>query len=153
MPAEASPLKVTIQDSVKDAMRAKQKERLATLRQITAAIKQLEVDNRKDLNDDDIIVVLTKMTKQRKDSLAQFEQAGREDLAVIERAELAIIEEFMPEAISEAELESAIAAAIAESGASSPKDMGAVMNILRPKVQGRADMGAVSSQVKAALSA
>lgn len=153
MPAEASPLKVTIQDSVKDAMRAKQKERLATLRQITAAIKQIEVDNRKDLNDDDIIVVLTKMTKQRKDSLAQFEQAGREDLAVIERAELAIIEEFMPEAISEAELESAIAAAIAESGASSPKDMGAVMNILRPKVQGRADMGAVSSQVKAALSA
>lgn len=153
MPAEASPLKVTIQDSVKAAMRAKQKERLATLRQITAAIKQLEVDNRKDLSDDDIIVVLTKMTKQRKDSLAQFEQAGREDLAVIERAELAIIEEFMPEAISEAELESAIAAAIAESGATGPKDMGAVMNILRPKVQGRADMGAVSSQVKAALSA
>jgi len=153
MPAEASPLKVTIQESVKDAMRAKEKDRLATLRQITAAIKQLEVDNRKDLNDDEIIVVLTKMTKQRKDSLSQFEQAGREDLAVIERAELAIIEEFMPEAISEAELESAIAAAIAEAGASSPKDMGAVMNILRPKVQGRADMGAVSSQVKAALSA
>jgi uncharacterized protein YqeY len=153
MPAEASPLKVTIQESVKDAMRAKEKDRLATLRQITAAIKQLEVDNRKDLNDDEIIVVLTKMTKQRKDSLSQFEQAGREDLAVIERAELAIIEEFMPEAISEAELESAIAAAIAEAGASSPKDMGAVINILRPKVQGRADMGAVSSQVKAALSA
>lgn len=153
MPAEASPLKVTIQESVKDAMRAKQKDRLATLRQITAAIKQFEVDNRQDLSDEGIIVVLTKMTKQRKDSLSQFEQAGREDLAVIERAELAIIEEFMPEAISEAELESAIAAAIAEVGASSPKDMGAVMNILRPKVQGRADMGAVSSQVKAALSA
>lgn len=153
MPAEASPLKVTIQESVKDAMRAKEKDRLATLRQITAAIKQFEVDNRQDLSDEGIIVVLTKMTKQRKDSLSQFEQAGREDLAVIERAELAIIEEFMPEAISEAELESAIAAAIAEVGASSPKDMGAVMNILRPKVQGRADMGAVSSQVKAALSA
>lgn len=153
MPAEASPLKVTIQESVKDAMRAKQKDRLATLRQITAAIKQFEVDNRQDLSDEGIIVILTKMTKQRKDSLSQFEQAGREDLAVIERAELAIIEEFMPEAISEAELESAIAAAIAEVGASSPKDMGAVMNILRPKVQGRADMGAVSSQVKAALSA
>lgn len=153
MPAEASPLKATIQESVKDAMRAKEKDRLATLRQITAAIKQFEVDNRQDLSDEGIIVVLTKMTKQRKDSLSQFEQAGREDLAVIERAELAIIEEFMPEAISEAELESAIAAAIAEVGASSPKDMGAVMNILRPKVQGRADMGAVSSQVKAALSA
>lgn len=153
MPAEASPLKVTIQDNVKDAMRAKDKDRLATLRQITAAIKQQEVDKREDVSDDDIIVILTKMTKQRKDSLSQFEQAGREDLAVIERAELVIIEEFMPEAISEAELEAEIAAAIAESGASSVKDMGAVMNVLRPKVQGRADMGAVSSQVKAALSA
>lgn len=153
MPAEASPLKVTIQDSVKDAMRAKDKDRLNTLRQITAAIKQLEVDNRQDLTDDDILVVLTKMTKQRKDSLSQFEQAGREDLAVIERAELAIIEEFLPAAMTESELETAIASAIAESGASSIKDMGAVMNVLRPKVQGRADMGAVSSQVKAALSA
>ncbi len=153
MPAEASPLKVTIQDSVKDAMRAKEKDRLNTLRQITAAIKQLEVDNRQDLSDDDIIVVLTKMTKQRKDSLSQFEQAGREDLAVIERAELAIIEEFLPTPLTESELDAAIASAIAESGASSIKDMGAVMNVLRPKVQGRADMGAVSSQVKAALSA
>ncbi len=152
MPAEASPLKVKIQDSVKDAMRAKDKDRLGTLRQITAAIKQLEVDNRQDLSDDDIIVVLTKMTKQRKDSLSQFEQAGREDLAVIERAELAIIEEFLPTPLTESELEAAIASAIAESGASSIKDMGAVMNVLRPKVQGRADMGAVSSQVKAALS-
>lgn len=153
MPAEASPLKITIQDSVKDAMRAKDKDRLGTLRQITAAIKQLEVDNRQDLSDDDIIVVLTKMTKQRKDSLSQFEQAGREDLAVIERAELAIIEEFLPTPLTESELKAAIASAIAESGASSIKDMGAVMNVLRPKVQGRADMGAVSSQVKAALSA
>ena len=152
MPAEASPLKVTIQDSVKDAMRAKDKDRLGTLRQITAAIKQLEVDNRQDLSDDDIIVVLTKMTKQRKDSLSQFEQAGREALAVIERAELAIIEEFLPTPLTESELEAAIASAIAESGASSIKDMGAVMNVLRTKVQGRADMGAVSSQVKAALS-
>lgn len=153
MPAEASPLKVKIQDSVKDAMRAKDKDRLNTLRQITASIKQLEVDNRQDLTDDDILVVLTKMTKQRKDSLSQFEQAGREDLAVIERAELAIIEEFLPTPLTESELDAAIASAIAESGASSIKDMGAVMNVLRPKVQGRADMGAVSSQVKAALSA
>ncbi|MCX4189713.1 GatB/YqeY domain-containing protein [Methylophaga sp. OBS3] len=153
MPAEASPLKVKIQDEIKVAMRAKEKERLATLRQITAAIKQLEVDNRQDLSDDDVIVVLTKMTKQRKDSLAQFEQAGREDLAVVERSELAIIEEFLPTPLTEAELEAAIASAIAESGASSIKDMGAVMNVLRPQVQGRADMGAVSSQVKAVLSA
>jgi hypothetical protein len=153
MPAEASPLKVKIQDEIKVAMRAKEKDRLATLRQITAAIKQLEVDNRQDLSDDDVIVVLTKMTKQRKDSLAQFEQAGREDLAVVERSELAIIEEFLPTPLTEAELEAAIASAIAESGASSIKDMGAVMNVLRPQVQGRADMGAVSSQVKAVLSA
>lgn len=153
MPAEASPLKVKIQDEIKVAMRAKEKERLATLRQITAAIKQLEVDNRQDLSDDDVIVVLTKMTKQRKDSLAQFEQAGREDLAVVERSELAIIEEFLPTPLTEAELEAAIASAIAESGASSIKDMGAVMNVLRPQVQGRADMGAVSSLVKAVLSA
>ncbi|AFJ03160.1 Transamidase GatB domain protein [Methylophaga frappieri] len=153
MPAEASPLKVRIQDNVKDAMRAKDKHRLGALRQITAAIKQSEVDNRQDLSDDDILVILTKMTKQRKDALSQYEQAGREDLAAIERDELAIIEEFLPAAMTEAELEAAIASAIAESGASSVKDMGAVMNVLRPKIQGRADMGAVSSQVKAALSA
>lgn len=153
MPAEASPLKVTIQDSVKDAMRAKEKERLATLRQITAAIKQIEVDKRIDLGDDEIITVLTKMCKQRRDSLTQFQDAGRDDLAVIEIAELAIIEEFMPSALSEEEVAAEIKAAIAESGANSPRDMGAVMNILRPKVQGRADMGAVSGLVKAALTA
>lgn len=153
MPAEASPLKVTIQDSVKDAMRAKEKERLATLRQITAAIKQIEVDKRIDLGDDEIITVLTKMCKQRRDSLTQFQDAGRDDLAVIEIAELAIIEEFMPSALSEEEVAAEIKAAIVESGANSPRDMGAVMNILRPKVQGRADMGAVSGLVKAALTA
>jgi hypothetical protein len=153
MPAEASPLKLTIQDSVKDAMRAKDKPRLGVLRQITASIKQVEVDNRVDLSDDDIIVILTKMCKQRREALEQYENAGRDDLADIEKAELAIIEEFLPEALSEEEIAEAIKAAIAEAGASSIKDMGAVMNILRPKIQGRADMGAVSGQVKAALSA
>lgn len=151
MPAEASPLKVTIMDSVKDAMRAKAKERLSVLRQITAAIKQVEVDNRTDLSDDDILAILTKMTKQRREALEQYEQAGREDLAAIEKAELAIIEEFLPAPLSEEEIAEAIAAAIKETGASSVKDMGAVMNVLRPKIQGRADMGAVSGQVKAAL--
>lgn len=151
MPAEASPLKVTIMDSVKDAMRAKAKERLSVLRQITAAIKQVEVDNRADLSDDDILAILTKMTKQRREALEQYEQAGREDLAAIEKAELAIIEEFLPAPLSEEEIAEAIAAAIKETGASSVKDMGAVMNVLRPKIQGRADMGAVSGQVKAAL--
>lgn len=152
MPQKDSPLKARIQDDVKVAMRAKDKDRLGALRQITAAIKQIEVDNRQDLSDDDIIVVLTRMTKQRKDALTQFEQAGREDLAAIEKAELAIIEEFLPAALTESELQAAIAEAINETNASSQKDMGAVMNVLRPKIQGRADMGAVSSQVKAALS-
>lgn len=151
MPAEASPLKVTIMDSVKDAMRAKEKERLSVLRQITAAIKQVEVDNRTDLSDDDIVVILTKMTKQRREALDQYEQAGRDDLAAIEKAELVIIEEFMPAQLSDEEVAQAIDAAIIETGASSVKDMGAVMNVLRPKLQGRADMGAVSGKVKAAL--
>jgi hypothetical protein len=151
MPAASSPLKETIQSNVKDAMRAKEKERLATLRLITAAIKQLEVDNRTDLSDDDIIAVLTKMCKQRRDSITQYEDAGRNDLADVEKAELAIIGEFLPEALSEEELAAIIDEVIAETGASSAKEMGAVMNVLRPKIQGRADMGAVSGLVKAAL--
>lgn len=153
MPAESSPLKLRITENVITTMRAKEKERLATLRQITAAIKQYEIDNRKDLDDEGIITILTKMCKQRRDSLSQFQAAGREDLAVIEIAELAIIEEFMPIAMTEQEIADAIQAAITKSGASSARDMGAVMNILRPQLQGRADMGAVSGQVKAALSA
>lgn len=152
MPQEASPLKVTIQNSVKDAMRAKEKVRLGALRQITAAIKQAEVDNRADLSDDDIIVILTKMSKQRREALDQYEKAGRDDLAEVEKVELAIIEEFMPTQLSDEEVAEAIQAAVAEAGASSIKDMGAVMNILRPKIQGRADMSAVSGKVKAALS-
>jgi len=132
-------------------MRAKEKERLSVLRQITAAIKQVEVDNRTDLSDDDIVVILTKMTKQRREALEQYEKAGRDDLASIEKAELVVIEEFLPTPLSEAEIAEAIQAAIAEAGASSIKDMGAVMNVLRPQIQGRADMGAVSGQVKAAL--
>lgn len=153
MPAQSSPLKLAIQDSIKLAMRAKEKERLATLRQITAAIKQVEVDNREDVDDDGIIAILTKMCKQRRDSLSQFEQAGRDDLAAIEIAELAIIEEFMPKPMTEHEISDAIEDAIAELGASNPRDMGAVMNLLRPKLQGRADMAAVSGRVKAALTA
>ncbi|MAX53722.1 MAG: glutamyl-tRNA amidotransferase [Methylophaga sp.] len=152
MPAEASPLKVTIQDSIKDAMRAKDKERLAVLRQISAAIKQVEVDNRVDLSDDDIVVILTKMSKQRREALEQYENASRADLADIEKAELAVIEEFMPEQLSEEEIAQEIQTAIEEADASSIKDMGAVMNVLRPKIQGRADMAAVSGKVKSALS-
>tara|TARA_B110001469_G_C9307932_1_gene166700 strand:+ start:65 stop:526 length:462 start_codon:yes stop_codon:yes gene_type:complete len=153
MPAEASPLKVTIQECVKAAMRAKEKDRLATLRQITAAIKQVEIDERIDVDDDGIITILTKMCKQRRDSLSQFEKAGRTDLAEIEVAELAIIDEFMPTAMTGDEIAAAIAETIASTGATSPKEMGAVMNKLRPQLQGRADMGAVSGLVKAALTA
>ena len=153
MPAESSPLKVTIQDHVKTAMRAKDKDRLATLRQITASIKQYEIDKREDLDDDGIITILTKMCKQRRDSLSQFQEAGRDDLAEIEIAELAIIAEFMPEAMSEEDIASAIKDAIAEADATSPRDMGKVMTLLRPKLQGRADMGPVSGLVKAALTA
>lgn len=153
MPAASSPLKVTIQDQVKVAMRAKDKDRLATLRQITASIKQYEVDNREDLNDDGIITILTKMCKQRRDSISQFESAGRDDLAVIEIAELAIIEEFMPTPLTADEIASEIAATITELGATGPKEMGNVIKALRPKFQGRADMGAVSGLVKAALTA
>jgi uncharacterized protein YqeY len=153
MPAEASPLKITIQECVKAAMRAKEKDRLATLRQITAAIKQVEIDERIDVDDDGIITILTKMCKQRRDSLSQFEKAGRTDLAEIEVAELAIIDEFMPTAMTDDEIAAAIAETIASTGATSPKEMGAVMNKLRPQLQGRADMGAVSGLVKAALTA
>jgi len=153
MPEESSPLKVTIQDQVKTAMRAKDKDRLAILRQITAAIKQFEIDNRKDLDDDGIIVILTKMCKQRRDSLSQFQDAGRDDLAAVEIAELAIIEEFMPTPLTDEEIAAEIAATIAELGATGPKEMGNVIKALRPKFQGRADMGAVSGLVKAALTA
>jgi uncharacterized protein YqeY len=153
MPQASCPLKDKIQDNVKAAMRAKEKDRLATLRQITASIKQIEVDKRTDVDDDGIIAILTKMCKQRRDSLSQFEAAGRDDLAAIEIAELAIIEEFMPTAMTDDEIAEAIKAAIADAGAASPRDMGKVMNALRPALQGRADMGAVSGLVKAALTA
>ncbi len=151
MPQAASPLKTEILDQIKAAMRAKEKDRLNTLRLISAAIKQQEVDNREDMDDDAILATLTKMCKQRRDSIEQFDAAGRDDLSAIEIAELAIIAEFMPEAMSDADIATAIKAAIAESGASSMRDMGSVMNILRPQLQGRADMGAVSGLIKAAL--
>ena len=153
MPEESSPLQVTIQDQIKTAMRAKDRDRLATLRQISAAIKQYEVDNRKALDDDGIITILTKMCKQRRDSISQFEAAGRTDLSSIEIAELAIIEEFMPTPLTADEIATEIAATIAELGATGPKEMGNVIKALRPKFQGRADMGAVSGLVKAALTA
>jgi len=147
-----SALKESIGEATKDAMRARAKERLGALRLINAEIKRVEVDTRKVLSDDDVLQILNRMLKQRQDSLQQYEAAGREDLAAVERQEIGVIREFMPAPLSEAELEAEINAAVTASGASSPKDMGAVMNVLRPRVQGRADMGQVSARVKARLS-
>jgi hypothetical protein len=141
-------LKARIQEDVKTAMRAREKEQLATLRLITAAIKQKEVDERIELNDEQVLAVLDKMVKQRRESLEQYEKAGREDLAVQERFELGIIQDYLPEPLSEAALSELIKTTIAEQGASSIRDMGAVMGAIRGQVQGRADMKAVSQAVK-----
>jgi len=146
-----SSLKTKINDDVKTAMRSKDKERLGTLRLLTAAIKQIEVDKRIELDDDQIIAVLEKMLKQRKDSIEQFEKAGRDELAEIEIKEVAILKEFMPEQLSDADIDTLIDEAMATTGASEMKDMGKVMGILKPKLAGKADMGAVSGKIKAKL--
>jgi uncharacterized protein len=145
-------LKTRILDDVKAAMRAKEKERLGTLRLVTAGIKQREVDERIELDDDQVLQVLTQLVKQRQDSISQYSDAGRNDLADVERAELVIINEYMPAQLSAEELSALVSKALADSGAASMKDMGKVMAILRPAVQGRADMGALSAEVKQALS-
>jgi len=144
-------LKARIGEDVKNAMRAHERERLAALRLITAAIKQKEVDERIELDDPQVLAVLDKMVKQRRESLEQYEKAGREDLAAKEQMELDLIQSYLPEPLSEAELADLIQSAIAETGAGSIRDMGAVMNALRDQVQGRADMKAVSQAVKAQL--
>ena len=144
-------LKERILQDVKDAMRAKDKPRLATIRLITAAIKQREVDERIELDDTQVLVVLDKMCKQRRESISQFEQAGRDDLAAQEKAELELIQQYLPEQLGEAEINQMIDAAMEQTGASSMKDMGKVMGQLKPKLQGRADMGAISALIKARL--
>lgn len=144
-------LKQRLDDEVKAAMRARERDRLGTLRLVTAAIKQREVDERITLDDAQVLAVMDKMVKQRRESIAQFDAAGRTDLADKERAELAILQEFLPAALGEAQIEQLIAEAVAASGAQSARDMGAVMALLRPNVQGRADMADVSRRVKAHL--
>ena len=144
-------LKTRINGDVKSAMRSKDKDRLGVLRLVTAAIKQREVDERIELNDDQIVSVLEKMLKQRKDSIEQFEKAGRTELAEKEAFEVTIIQEYMPAQLSEAEIDALIDEAVTASGASSMKEMGKVMGILKPKLAGRADMGAVSGKIKAKL--
>ena len=147
-----SALKIRITDDVKTAMRSKDKERLGTLRLLTAAIKQIEVDQRIELDDDNIVAIIEKMLKQRKDSIEQFEKAGRNELAEIEIKEVAILKEFMPEQLSDADVDALIDEAIASTGAEAMKDMGKVMGILKPQLAGKADMGAVSGKIKAKLS-
>jgi len=147
----ATQLKNRILEDVTAAMRARDKPRLGTLRLVTAAIKQLEVDSRLELDDPGVLTVLEKMLKQRRDSLQQYSDAGRQDLADQESYEIAVIEAYMPEALPAEELDALIDATIAETGASSMRDMGKVMGLLKPQVQGRADLGAVSSTVKQKL--
>lgn len=144
-------LKTRITDAVKDAMRARDKVRLGTLRLVTAEIKRVEVDERIEVDDARLLVILDRMLKQRQDSEQQYRDAGRDELADIEAAEMQVIREFMPEPLTDAELDALIDAAIAECGATEMRAMGQVMGILKPQVQGRADMGQVSARVRARL--
>ena len=144
-------LKAQITEDMKSAMRAKDAARLGTIRLLTAAIKQKEVDERIEVTDEQVLAIIEKMIKQRKDSITQFEAGGRQDLADIEKAELAILVTYMPAAMSDAEVQAEVVAAVAASGAAGPQDMGKVMAVLKPRLAGRADMTAVSALVKAAL--
>lgn len=138
-------------DDIKTAMKAGDKPRLATLRLVSAAVKQREVDERVELDEDAMVSVLEKMLKQRKESVAQYDKAGRDDLKAVEEAEMEIIHEYMPEAMDPAQVDAIIRAAIDESGAESVKDMGKVMGKVKPQLQGKADMGEVSKNIKALL--
>ena len=144
-------LKSRLRDEMKAAMRAKDKQRLSTIRLIQAEIKRIEVDERIDVDDDRVLVVMDKMCKQRRDSIQQYTDAGRIELADIEAAEIVVIQEFLPSQLNQQELTDMIADAVASSGAESMKDMGKVMAILKPKLQGRADIGEVSKLIKAKL--
>jgi len=144
-------MKQKINDAMKAAMRAKDKPRLGAIRLIQADIKRIEVDERIEVDDARVLAILDKMVKQRRDSITQYEDAGRQELADIEIAEISVIQDFLPTALSDDEIAAMVAAAVAETGAASMADMGKVMGILKPQIQGRADGGAVSGLVKAAL--
>ena len=146
-------LKDRITEDMKSAMRAGDKDRLGAIRLILAAVKQREVDERIMLDDTQVLTVLDKMLKQRRESIAQFQSGGREDLAAKEAAEISILQTYLPAQLSEAELDALIGEAIASTGAASVKDMGKVMGVVKAKAQGRADMSAVSARIKAKLSA
>jgi uncharacterized protein YqeY len=147
-----SELKTRITEDMKSAMKAKDKDALKAVRMILGAIKQKEVDERIELDDTQVLAVIQKMVKQRKDSISQFKDAGRTDLVDVEEAELVIINNYMPEQLSEAEIAAAVDKAIADTGASSMQDMGKLMGLLKGQLDGKADMGAISGLIKAKLS-
>lgn len=144
-------LQARILEETKTAMKARDKSRVAALRMVNAEIKRMEVDERRALSDDDVLGVLSRMLKQRRDSLSQFEAAGREDLAAQERFEIGVIEGFMPQAMSEAEIEALVDKVVSDTGASGMQDMGRVMGAVKGAITGRADMAVVSAKVKARL--
>ena len=146
-------LKQTLTDAMKAAMKGGDKSRLGVIRLVMAAIKQVEVDERIELDDERVLAVLDKMVKQRRESINQYTTAGRDDLVQQEEYEVSVLQDFLPEALSDDEIEQMIAKAVDETGASSIKDMGKVMGLLKPQMQGRADMGAVSGKIKARLNA
>ncbi len=144
-------LKKQLTEDMKVAMRAKDKQRLLTVRTILAAIKQQEVDTRKDVDDTAVLAILDKMSKQRRESISQFNKAGRDDLVQQEELELAIIQTYLPEQLSDSDIHDLIKEAISATGAETMKDMGKVMGYIKPKAQGRADMGQISGLIKSAL--
>jgi len=144
-------LKDRITEDMKGAMRAKDSARLSTVRLLLAAMKQKEVDERVTLADSDVLTIIEKMIKQRRESIVQYEKGARADLAAVERAEIEILSAYLPAQLGAEEIDAAVAAAIAESGAAGVKDMGKVMGILKPRLAGRADMGSLSARVKARL--
>ena len=144
-------MKTQLTDAMKDAMRARDKPRLSAIRLMLSEVKRIEVDERIEISDERLIAILDKMIKQRRDSITQYEAAGRQELADIEIGEISVIQEFLPVALTEDEISAMITAAIGATGAESMRDMGKVMGILKPQIQGRADGGAVSGRVKSAL--
>ena len=146
-------LKTQLQTDMKSSMKSGDRSRLGVIRLMLSAIKQVEVDERIELDNDRITAVLDKMAKQRRESIAQFDKAGRDDLSAVEKAELEIIQEYLPEALSAEEIDALIEQSISATGAASIKDMGKVMGMLKPQLQGRADMGQVSQLIKSRLSA
>ena len=144
-------VKDQITEDMKTAMRAKEVTRLGTIRLLLAAIKQREVDERVMVDDAGVLAIVEKLIKQRKDSIEQFAKAGRDDLVAVEQAEMIILQDYLPEQLSDAEISAAVSAAVTASGASGPQDMGKVIGILKPQLAGKADMGKVSGLVKAAL--